>query len=171
VRPQHLDFKESTNSSCMFLSRIQSGLTLNVSSKAINLPAACISLCQAWETEELVFVLGSQLVSSYRLTYWWIVGFFISLLCVFLVCSFTFLLCDFSQPLRVDENTMRVLVYVWPAEISCCIPADCTQVLLNLPSNIALLSKQLQICASCWLDLKVWVFEGVFANVFCLQLT
>lgn len=36
---------------------------------------------------------------------------------------------------------------VWPAELNGCIPAGCTQVLLNLPSNIDLLSKQRRICA------------------------
>lgn len=49
-----------------------------------------------------------------------------------------------SVSLRVVKNVIRVFgVCVWPTELNCCIPASCTQVLLNLPSNIDLLSKQL----------------------------
>lgn len=50
---------------------------------------------------------------------------------------------------RADKSMIRVFsvcVCVWPAELNCCIPAGCTQVFLNLPSNFDLLSKQLWIC-------------------------
>lgn len=71
-------------------------------------------------------------------------------------------------------------VCVWPVELNCCIPADCTQVLLNLPTNIDLLSKQLWICApheTRWLDWEVvWVlcvFERlrwIFTTFLCRSL-
>lgn len=56
--------------------------------------------------------------------------------------------CLLPLSIRVDKNVINAdvslgCVCVWPVELNCCIPADCTQVLLNLPTNIDLLSKQL----------------------------
>lgn len=136
------NFKASANCSCMFLSGIRSALTLNVSSKAANLPLLNASIC-----------VSTRKQSTYTFN-----------------ALFLFLHSPFFPP-SVDKKVIRSLC-VWAAELNCCIPAGCTQVLLNLPFNIHRLSKQLWIRASreshrevLWVSLW-FVFEGVWW-VFC----